>query len=73
MIAYLILGILGAGFLLSIIFTDSSAVMCIAGLSLCIGGIVCKAFLAAKLKRGWNRALQLRLPAAAVFTALFTL
>ena len=52
MIAYLILGILGAGFLLSIIFTDSSAVMCIAGLSLCIGGIVCKAFLAAKLKRG---------------------
>ncbi len=72
MIAYLILGILGAGFLLSIIFTDSSAVMCIAGLSLCIGGIVCKAFLAAKLKRGWNRALQLLLPAAAVFTALFT-
>ena len=72
MIAYLILGIFGAGFLLSIIFTDSSAVMCIAGLLLCIGCIVCKAFLEAKLKRGWNRALQTLLLAAAVLTALFT-
>lgn len=72
MIVYLILGILGAGFLLSVIFTDSSVIMCILGLLLCIGGIVCKAFLAAKLKKGWDRALQILLPAAAVLVALFT-
>lgn len=72
MIVYLILGILGAGFLLSVIFTDSSVIMCILGLLLCIGGIVCKAFRAAKLKEGWNRALQILLPAAAVLVALFT-
>lgn len=72
MIAYLIFGILGAGFLLSIIFTDSSVVMCILGLLLCAGGIVCKAFLAAKLKKSLNRALQIVLPAAAVLVGLFT-
>lgn len=72
MIVYLILGILGAGFLISMIFTDSSMVMCILGLLLCIGGIVCKAFLAAKLKKGWNRALRIILPAAAVLVGLFT-
>ena len=72
MIVYLILGILGAGFLLSLIFTDSSVIMCIFGLLLCIGGIACKAFLAAKLKGGWNRAVQILLPAAAVLVALFT-
>lgn len=72
MIMYLILGILGAGFLISMIFTDSSVVMCILGLLLCIGGIVCKAFLAAKLKKGWNRALRIILPAAAVLVGLFT-
>lgn len=72
MIVYLILGILGAGFLISMIFTDSSMVMCILGLLLCAGGIVCKAFLAAKLKKGWNRALQIILPAAAVLVGLFT-
>ncbi len=72
MIMYLILGILGAGFLISMIFTDSSMVMCILGLLLCAGGIVCKAFLAAKLKKGWNRALQIILPAAAVLVGLFT-
>ena len=71
MIMYLILGILGAGFLISMIFTDSSMVMCILGLLLCAGGIVCKAFLAAKLKKGWNRALQIILPAAAVLVGLF--
>ena len=72
MIMYLILGILGAGFLLSIIFTDSSVIMCILGLLLCVGGIVCKAFLAAKLKKGWSRVLQIVLPAAAVLVGLFT-
>lgn len=72
MIAYLIFGILGAGFLLSIIFTDSSVVMCILGLLLCIGGIACRAFLAAKLKEGWSRALRIVLPAAAVLVGLFT-
>lgn len=72
MIMYLILGILGAGFLLSIIFTDSSMVMCILGLLLCIGGIACRAFLAAKLKEGWSRALRIVLPAAAVLVGLFT-
>ena len=72
MIVYLIQGILGAGFLISMIFTDSSVVMCILGLLLCAGGIVCKAFLAAKLKKGWNRALQIILPAAAVLVGLFT-
>lgn len=72
MIMYLILGILGAGFLLSIIFTDSSVIMCILGLLLCVGGIVCKAFLATKLKKGWSRAIQIILPAAAVLVGLFT-
>ena len=72
MIVDLILGILGAGFLISMIFTDSSMVMCILGLLLCAGGIVCKAFLAAKLKKGWNRALQIILPAAAVLVGMFT-
>lgn len=72
MIVYLILGILGAGFLLSLIFTDSSVIMCILGLLLCIGGIVCKAFLGDKFKKSWNRALQILLPAAAVLVALFT-
>lgn len=72
MIMYLILGILGAGFLLSIIFTDSSMIMCILGLLLCIGGIACRAFLAAKLKEGWSRALRIVLPAAAVLVGLFT-
>lgn len=72
MIAYLIFGILGAGFLLSIIFTDSSVVMCILGLLLCIGGIGCKAFLAAKLKKSLGRALRIILPAAAVLVGLFT-
>lgn len=72
MIAYLIFGILGAGFLLSIIFTDSSVVMCILGLLLCAGGIVCKAFLAAKLKKSLGRALRIILPAAAVLVGLFT-
>lgn len=72
MIMYLILGILGAGFLISIIFTDSSMIMCILGLLLCIGGIACRAFLAAKLKKGWSRALRIVLPAAAVLVGLFT-
>lgn len=72
MIVYLILGILGAGFLLSLIFTDSSVIMCIFGLLLCIGGIVCKAFLGDKFKKSWNRALQILLPSAAVLVALFT-
>ena len=72
MIAYLIFGILGAGFLLSIIFTDSSMIMCILGLLLCAGGIVCKAFLAAKLKKSLGRALRIILPAAAVLVGLFT-
>lgn len=72
MIVYLILGILGAGFLISMIFTDSSMVMCILGLLLCAGGIVCKAFLAAKLKKSLGRALQIILPAAAVLVGLFT-
>lgn len=72
MIVYLILGILGAGFLISMIFTDSSMVMCILGLLLCIGGIACRAFLAAKLKEGWSRALRIVLPAAAVLVGLFT-
>lgn len=72
MIMYLILGILGAGFLISIIFTDSSMIMCILGLLLCIGGIACRAFLAAKLKKSWSRALRIVLPAAAVLVGLFT-
>ena len=72
MIAYLIFGILGAGFLLSIIFMDSSMIMCILGLLLCAGGIVCKAFLAAKLKKSLGRALRIILPAAAVLVGLFT-
>ena len=46
--------------------------MCILGLLLCIGGIGCKAFLAAKLKKSLGRALRIILPAAAVLVGLFT-
>ena len=72
MISCIIFGILGVGFVLSLIFTDSAAVMCILGLLLCIVGIVFKAFVASRLKKPLGGSLQFLFLAAAFLVGAFT-
>ena len=72
MISCIIFGILGVGFVLSLIFTDSAAVMCILGLLLCIAGIVFKAFVASRLKKPLGGSLQFLFLAAAFLVGVFT-
>ena len=72
MISCIIFCILGVGFVLSLIFTDSAAVMCILGLLLCVVGIVFKAFVASRLKKPLGGSLHFLFLAAAFLVGAFT-